>query len=197
MEKVRCFVAIELPEQLTHDLLALQECLRAGSPPGVRWVHPRSIHLTLKFLGNVPSDGVPRIVTALEQAALGIAPFGLEAGGLGVFPNLRRARVVWVGLGGDITALRELQQRVEDALAPLGFPAEARGFTPHLTLARVRDQVPAADRQALGQLVESNGFESASRIEVSHIRLMRSQLTGRGAIYSTLHSTPLGGDRCG
>jgi 2'-5' RNA ligase len=191
VEQVRCFVAVELPDGLKQDLVALQDRLKAGSPSGVRWVDPHGIHLTLKFLGNVAAGRLPEIVRALRQAARGVSPFHLTAGGLGVFPNTGRVRVVWVGLTGDLEGLRNLQRRTESALAPLGFPAESRPFSPHLTLARVRDQVSPADRQGLGALVEGSRFESAWPIDVAAVHLMRSQLTGRGAVYSVIESVAL------
>jgi 2'-5' RNA ligase len=191
VEQVRCFVAVELPDGLKQDLVALQDRLKAGSPSGVRWVDPHGIHLTLKFLGNVAAGRLPEIVRALRQAARGVSPFHLTAGGLGVFPNTGRVRVVWVGLTGDLEGLRNLQRRTESALAPLGFPAESRPFSPHLTLARVRDQVSPADRQGLGALVEGSRFESTWPIDVAAVHLMRSQLTGRGAVYSVIESVAL------
>ncbi|HEY32252.1 MAG TPA: RNA 2',3'-cyclic phosphodiesterase [Dehalococcoidia bacterium] len=192
MEQVRSFVAIELPEGLKDELVELSERLKSGSHSGVRWVDPRGIHLTLKFLGDVTVDRLDDINAALTGATRGISSFRLEVRGVGVFPNLRRVRVAWVGVSGETDKLQQLQRRVESSLAELGFAAESRRFTPHLTLARVRDQVSSEERQRFGQLIESTDFKARHKIEVDRVYLMRSQLTRQGAIYSRLSSVGLG-----
>jgi len=190
MEQVRSFIAIELPDELKRGLSQLEARLKLGRQPWVKWVDPYSIHLTLKFLDSIATDRIGEITRVVESAVQGIPPFHLEVKGLGVFPNLRRVQVAWVGIGGEIDKLGQLQQRVESNLVPLGFAAESRPFTPHLTLARVRDQAPLDERQGFGQLVVSTKFEGGS-IEVDTISLMKSQLTREGAIYSRISSVSL------
>jgi len=190
MEQVRSFIAIELPDELKRGLSQLEARLKLGKQPWVKWVDPYGIHLTLKFLGSIAADRIGEITRAMEEAAQGIPPFHLEVKGLGVFPNLRRVQVVWVGMGGEVDRLRQLQQRVESNLVPLGFAAESRPFTPHLTLARLREQAPLDERQRFGQLIGSTRFE-AGTIEVDAINLIRSQLTREGAIYSRISSVNL------
>jgi 2'-5' RNA ligase len=194
MEQVRSFVAIELPEELKRELLELNGRLKAGGHRGVRWVDPQGMHLTLKFLGDVAADRLDDITAALAEAISGIAPFRLEVGGLGVFPNLRRVRVAWVGISGEVDSLQLLQRRVESSLAKIGFPAEARKFTPHLTLARVRDQVLPEERQGFGHFIENTDFKARRGITVDTVFLMKSQLTRQGAIYTQLSSVGLGKD---
>ena len=194
MERVRSFVAVELPEELKHELLEINGRLKSGGHTGVKWVDPRGIHLTLKFLGDVAVDRLDNITAVLAEATRGIPRFQLEIGGLGVFPNPRRVRVVWVGISGEIDKLQQLQQRVESSLAKIGFPAEARQFTPHLTLARVRDQVSPDERQSFGHLIGSTDFKARHSIMVDTVFLMRSQLTRQGAIYSRLSSVGLDKD---
>ena len=190
MEQVRSFIAIELPDELKLELTQLEARLKLGKQPWVKWVDPYSIHLTLKFLGSIATDRIGEITRAMEAAARGIPPFHLEVKGLGVFPNLRRAQVAWVGIGGEVDKLSQLQQRIESNLVPLGFAPESRAFTPHLTLARVRDQASLDERQKFGQLIVSTRFE-AGTIEVDAVNLMRSQLTREGAIYSRISSVRL------
>ncbi len=190
MEQVRSFIAIELPDELKLKLIQLEARLKLGKQPWVKWVDPYSIHLTLKFLGSIAVDRIGEITRAMEAAAWGIPPFHLEVKGLGVFPNLRRAQVAWVGIGGEVDKLSQLQQRIESNLVPLGFAPESRAFTPHLTLARVRDQASLDERQKFGQLIVSTRFE-AGTIEVDAVNLMRSQLTREGAIYSRISSVRL------
>ena len=191
MEQVRCFIAIELPDEVKAGLSQLQSQLKAGKPTGIKWVDPYSIHLTLKFLGSVAVDRLDEITGAIEEATQGTSPFHLEVRELGVFPNLRRVQVVWVGVKGEVDKLGQLQQRIESNLARLGFAPESRPFTPHLTLARVRDRALPDERQRLGQLIASTRFEAAFTIEVDTISLMKSQLTREGAIYSQISSIGL------
>jgi len=191
MEQVRSFVAIELPDELKQELVELETQLKTGNQSWVKWVDPYSIHLTLKFLGNVAVDRIGEITKAMEEATQGVYPFHLEVRDLGVFPNLKRVQVAWVGLRGEVDKLGQLQQRVESSLAPLGFAPESRQFTPHLTLARVRNQASLDERQRFGQLITSTKFEAAHSIEVDALSLMRSQLTREGAIYSRISSVGL------
>jgi 2'-5' RNA ligase len=191
MEQVRCFIAIELPDEVKAGLTRLQAQLKSGNPPPVKWVDPYGIHLTLKFLGNVAADRLSQITGAIEEAAQGIPPFHLEVKGLGVFPNLRRVQVAWVGISGEVDKLIQLQKRIESNLARLGFAPELRAFTPHLTLARVRDQASSDERQRLGQIIADTKFEATYTFPVEAISLMRSQLTREGAIYSQISSVEL------
>ena len=191
MEQIRSFVAIKLPDELKLALVRLQERLKSESQAAVKWVDPYSIHLTLKFLGDIRTDMVSRITAALEGAAQGISPFHLEASGTGVFPNLKRVQVVWVGVSGEVDRLSQLQQRVDSCLTSLGFISESRPFTPHITLARLRNQATPDERQKLGQLIASTSFQTAYSIEVDSFHLMRSQLTRQGAIYSRISSIKL------
>jgi len=96
MEQVRCFIAIGLPDEIKEGLVQLQAQLKSGNQPGVKWVDPYGIHLTLKFLGSVAADRIDPITGAMGEAAQGIPPFRLKVEGLGVFPSLRRVQVVWV-----------------------------------------------------------------------------------------------------
>jgi len=186
MEPIRSFIAIELPNELKSELTRLEARLKSDNQPGVKWVNPDSIHLTLKFLGNIAADRTGEITRAMENAVQGISPFHLEVKELGVFPNLRRVQVAWVGISGEVDKLSQLQKRIETALTPLGFAPETRAFTPHLTLARLRDQTPPDERQRFGQLIANTKFDTAGTIEVDAISLMRSQLTRKGAIYSQI-----------
>jgi len=190
MEQIRSFIAIELPEGLKLELDQLEARLKSGRPTGVKWVEPGAIHLTLKFLGNIAVTMTEEITEAIEEAARTVSPFQLEVKDLGAFPNLKRMQVVWVGLKGGLDKLGELQQRIESNLERLGFAAEARRFTPHLTLARLRDQVPAEERQRLGQPIAETEFE-ATAIRVDAVSLMKSQLTRQGAIHSRIASVSL------
>ena len=184
--QIRSFVAIELPEEAKKGLARLRKELEKDEHRFVKWVDPGGIHLTLKFLGNIPSGRVTEITGAMKRAVEGICPFCLEISGLGVFPNLKQVRVLWVGVGGELDRLSRLQQNVDSALAALGFPKEERPFVPHLTLARIREGTSAPDKKGFGELVGSATFEDKYPVEVEAIKLMRSQLRPAGAIYTCL-----------
>ncbi len=185
MEQIRSFIAIELPDELKTKLGQLESQLQAGQQTWLKWVDPYNIHLTLKFLGNIATDRTGEILRAMEEATQTVPPFQLEIKDLGVFPNLKRVQVVWVGISGDIDKLGQLQQRIDSNLTQLGFAPESRPFTAHLTLARLRDQASLDERQRFGQLIAGTKFE-AGTIKVDAISLMRSQLTREGAIYSRI-----------
>ena len=191
-EQIRSFIAIELPEEAKEGLASLRKELERDEHKFVKWVDPRGIHLTLKFLGNIPSKRVEEITEAIEVAAQGIYPFHLEIGGLGTFPSLRQARVFWVGIGGEVDKLSRLQQNIDSTLAALGFAKEERSFMPHLTLARIRQGASPLERRTFGELVGSITFEDKYHVKVESISLMRSQLTPAGAIYTCLSKLGLG-----
>ncbi len=191
MEEIRSFIAIELPPEIKLTLAQLQNRLKSGSRAPVKWVDPESMHLTLKFLGNINTELTGRIAAVLEEACRGMHPFSVEISGLGVFPNARRVRVVWVGMTGETESLGQLQKRIDAALAPLGFKAEARPFTPHLTLARVREQATPDERQTLGHLVTGAATEGGGSLNVNAVYLMRSQLTREGPIYTRISTVAL------
>jgi len=202
MEQIRSFIAIELPHEVKSALAELQAGLQPDKQPSVKWVDPYSIHLTLKFLGDIAAAKISDITSTIEEASREIAPFSLEVKGLGVFPNFKRVRVVWVGVGGDTSRLKLLQQRIESNLVPFGFARESRPFTPHLTLARVRERIAPTEQQSFGQLIAEASFEAAHQFTVDSINLMRSQLTREGAIYRQLTAVSLkktlskGSDNC-
>jgi 2'-5' RNA ligase len=189
--QLRLFVACELPPEMKSALSALQETLRRQGAPSVRWVRPEGIHLTLKFLGAVPSQRVASISAALAPTVEGIRPLELSLGALGTFGGRRGARVVWVGVEGDVERVAELQRRVEAALERLGFPSEHRAFSPHLTLARVPDHVGSTERERLWDLTKALPPPAAVRVTIRELSLMRSILGPGGAVYERLAAFPL------
>jgi 2'-5' RNA ligase len=191
-ERIRAFIAADLPAESKRALRDLQDRLKTGGRANVKWVDPGSIHLTLKFLGNIDAAMIERIVAVMAEAVRGVRPFPVELKGLGVFPGLSRVRVVWVGMGGEVEKLALVQQRIEAGLVPLGFVAEARPFAPHFTLGRVREQASPEERRRLGQVIQSTSFEGGGRFNVDAIHLMKSQLTREGPIYTGIGSVELG-----
>jgi 2'-5' RNA ligase len=191
MESVRTFIAIELDPDMLAQVSRLQSRLKDDVLPGfVRWVRPEGIHLTLKFLGDVPADKLDDIAEALRTTSAAHAPFSLHIAGMGCFPSPRRPRVVWIGVDEPSGTLERLYYGIERALAPLGFPPEQRRFSPHLTLGRVKRGRSAGELEALGEYV-TRARVSIGRMEVTAVYLMRSDLRPSGAVYTELAAAPL------
>lgn len=194
MEQIRSFIAIELPQELKLELGRLQASLKVDKPR-IKWVNPEGMHLTLKFLGNVPATSINDITQAMTESAAKVSPFKLEVGHLGVFPNMKRVQVVWVGLGGELDRIKQLHKLLEINLSRLGFAAEKRPFSPHLTLARVGNEASPDERQRFGELIATTSFETDKVIPVNSIVFMKSQLTSQGAIYTKIGLAELKKDR--
>ena len=180
----RLFVAVELPDDVKQGLAGLQRVLRPYFEDAT-WVRPEGLHLTLKFLGETPEDRIPAIRGACERAVRSFPAFSLELRGVGVFPDWRRPRVLWVGAHSADDPLVALQSAVERALEPLGYPPETRPFVPHLTLARVKRSHPAAVQKFLER--EKAALErSYGVVRVDRVTLFESRLHPQGAVYTPL-----------
>lgn len=178
---IRAFIAINIDPRIIREISEAIDQLRQAIPE-VRWVAPDKIHLTIKFLGDIEPSRVDPIANALEQALKLFPRFTISAKGLGVFPALRRPRVLWVGLEGS--QLVKLAAQVEAALEPLGFLPEARGFQPHLTIGRWR----RFDSPAKNLLEELERWKShnygTSKVEA--VTLFQSVLKPDGALHQPL-----------
>lgn len=194
MNTIRTFIAIELPQAVLEAIGRAQDWLKQETPEGlVRWVQPQGIHLTLKFLGDTPANQIITIGEALQAACAGHSPFMLSIGGLGCFPDLKRPRVVWVGVAEPGGHLKRLQGAVERAISPLGFPTENRPFSPHLTLGRVKEGRTDALR-ALGECVTRlSARVQMGEVHVTSVSLIRSDLLPGGAVYTPLACAELSG----
>jgi RNA 2',3'-cyclic 3'-phosphodiesterase len=190
-QTIRSFIAIELPEAVKTGLQQLQTELTLPQYSFVKCVAPEGMHLTLKFLGNISANKVTDITGVMEQASQGVSPFQLQITEVGAFPNVRRPRVLWVGIKGEVDKLVGWQQRLDNGLVPLGFAKEARPFTPHLTLARLRDNCSPVDSLHLGETVANAQVKVDYKFTVTSLNLMRSQLLPTGAVYSRLAEVKL------
>jgi 2'-5' RNA ligase len=195
----RAFVAVELPESLRARCAAVTERLR-GEAGKVSWVKPGNLHLTLKFLGDATPSQAERLIGSLAHKLAKLSPFELELRGLGAFPSLRRPRVIWVGVAEGGPALCVLAQKVEGSAVKAGFPREARAFSPHLTLGRVKIGGGADARTrpggppggTLGRLLAREDPGSLGRFSVRDVALIRSRLDPGGAIHTPVHRVRLG-----
>lgn len=174
-----------LPAELRNRLAAEIDALRDHAA-GVAWVAAENLHVTLKFLGGVDESRLAEIGAALAQAVT-VPAFEVGVRGLGAFPSAARARVLWAGAPGS-AAFTTLADDVDRALAALGFPPEERGFTPHVTLGRVREP---RRNDALAVALEAAAARDFGTLRVERVSLMRSDLSPRGARYTELSAVPL------
>jgi 2'-5' RNA ligase len=185
--QIRAFVALPMPGEVQRYLHALQRRMANAAPYAVRWVDAGAMHLTLKFLGDIPEAQVPDIAAVIQRAAAAAAPLRLPLVTVGCFPAPHNPRVIWAGLGGDVVRLRDLQRVVDDGLTALGFAPETREFEPHITLGRVRDTTPPDDVGSLARmLAQPPSFSGAPAATVDRIVLVKSTLTPAGSVYEHL-----------
>ncbi len=187
-DTVRVFVALDLPDFAKAALVKAVRELQESLPDGIRWVAPKGVHLTLKFLGDVKASLVEDIFGAMGTASAGYPPepIQLQLNQLGVFPNIREPRVLWAGVTGDMNDMARLQQLVDESLATIGFARERRPFRPHLTLGRVQDRVPQSDRRRIGNVISQFSLDDGRPWQAEEMHLIRSTLTPQGAIYDSL-----------
>ena len=184
---LRCFVAIEIPEPIKEDIRKLIEIFKKHSVD-IKWVEYKNIHLTLKFLGKTSEDLLPRIHESFHKVAISYKPLYIKICKVGVFPNRKYPRVIWVGIENSET-LGRLQRDIENSMALLGFQREEKAFHPHLTFGRFRSQ------RGMGTLMnelDSYKEKDFGVIEVTNIKLMSSELKPTGAQYHCLCEIPFG-----
>ena len=186
VEKVRSFICIEIPQEIISYIGTVQHHLRSTAR-GVRWTRPEGIHLTLKFLGDVAVDRIELIAQAVAVAVANTPVFTVILDRLGFFPNSRRPKVIWVGLKDPSNQLAACQSGIEKVLVPLGFPAEERRFSPHLTLARIKNPNESSD------LISQMGRQKIDALEFTahEVVIKRSDLRPDGAVYTSLRSIGL------
>lgn len=193
-KSLRVFLAADLSPDLCQKVEQLQRHLR-GVLPRVNWVRSESIHLTLKFLGNVDPAMVEQLLTAIQPIRTTQAPINLEIRGLGVFPDVRRPRVLWVGCTGDLPALLNLVSLLECALEPLGFGPGEKSYHPHLTLARIKQ-----DNSKVGSVLTESGLleqpQNLGVLRIERITLYRSDPSPNGVNYTALWTIPLNENSC-
>ena len=159
---------------------------------GVRWTRPESLHLTLRFLGNIDEEIVPAVSGMVSRCAASARPFEVALGRIGGFERLRAMRVIWMTVAGDVEPLSELYSSVEGELEALGFARERREFRPHITLGRVRDGAPVPQRRAVAEALAGADLEEGETLLVESTSLIRSVLAPGGSEYTRLHTARLG-----
>lgn len=190
MSLLRAFIAVEIPRAIQLAIQQATSPLRNELGSHVRWTPPENIHLTLKFLGDISPASADDLTRAIGVAVETIPAFDIHVGGFGSFPNFKRARVLWVGTQPP-TELDALYREVESACGRLGFAPESRGFSPHLTIARVKEDGSAADRNKIFRLLEATTIDVLGAVRVDSAHLFKSELKPSGVVYTKLFSAPL------
>jgi 2'-5' RNA ligase len=185
----RAFVAIDIDEYIRQKLVAAQKQLTTAGAD-IKLVEPENVHVTMKFLGDVPDNKVAAVVDAIRTAVAGTQPFEMKIRGIGAFPNMRYIRVIWAGVADGRDVLIELERKIDRELQKLGFPPE-RDFVPHLTLARVRTPRRKEQLAATIEGMTKDNTEFGD-MRAQAVELKQSQLISKGPIYSTIARIELG-----
>jgi 2'-5' RNA ligase len=188
---LRSFLALEIPAEVQDALARYITPLQKALPKtSIRWVPSHNLHLTLKFLGDVSSASLEQLTDSLKTEVAACEPFSMSVGGLGAFPNARRARIIWIGLTAP-PALATLIRCVEMASTRLGYPPEGRPFSPHLTIGRVTQNVSATDLQQIRAALEGTQVGTVGTVRVEALQVFKSDLRPTGSVYTLLYSLPL------
>ena len=187
---MRTFIALDISPEIQDAIREATASLRRETGSIVRWAQTENLHLTLKFLGEISPDGVNQLTQMLHAEAAIHVPFEMHIGGLGAFPNLKRARVIIIGIQAPV-GLEALARGIESVCIRLGYAPEARGFHPHLTIGRVKQELTAEEGSKLRRALESSAIDSPGTARVDSVQLYKSDLKPDGAVYTRLFSAPL------
>jgi 2'-5' RNA ligase len=190
MSLLRAFIAVEVPLEVRQAVFRATSHLQKKIGSLVRWVPMENMHLTLKFLGDISPANVDLLTQMLHAETDLFDCFDLRFGGLGSFPNLKRPRVIYIGIQAP-TALQTLQRGIESASRRLGYESEERGFSPHLTIGRVKQNVTSTEQLTIRRALEETKIDSIGTARVDSVHLYKSDLKPTGSVYTRLYSAPL------
>jgi 2'-5' RNA ligase len=191
MGLLRTFIAVEIPPHLQHKIQHASEPLRKALGTSIiRWVSEQNVHLTLKFLGDVSPASMDHLTQILRTEADSCPGFDLQIGGLGSFPSLRRPRVLFIGIQAP-AELEVLHHGISSSCMRLGYESERRGFSPHLTLGRVKQDASAVDQQKIRRALAETKIDSLGTARVNSVHLYKSELKSSGPVYTQIFSAPL------
>ena len=188
--QIRVFIALSLPDHVRKGLAQIQARVRSR---GIKasWTKPENLHLTLKFLGNIQIQDQGSLISAMKDTMTGFPSFELSAGGLGVFPNVKKARVLWTGIGGRTDLLENIFKCLEGYLHVLGIKREKHRFSPHITLGRIKALILPAK---LIPLIQECKDIRSRPFEFESLDLFKSELTPLGAIHTRLFQARINSD---
>ena len=181
MEMIRSFIAFDIDDENVVENLSKVQMLLLKTGADIKLVKPKNIHLTIRFLGGIPSTMIEKIYG--EMSKVSFSPFDVEIKGLGAFPNLRRINVIWAGVKKGANELRNIYYQLEPSIQKLGLRPDNKGFSPHITIARVRT---GRKRDELANIIREFENYEFGVVRARCLRLKKSVLTPQGPIYSTL-----------
>lgn len=191
MNLIRCFIALDYPTAVKNQILAFMQKLKERFQSGdIRWVTETNLHLTLKFIGEVPEAKIDSISSTLLRLTPAHQSFTLSPERTGVFPNSKEPRILWIG-SAPCPPLMSLAAAIDQSLNQHGIPAETKRFSPHLTIGRVNHNLHLQALTRIGEAYLSLPADPFDTFQVEGIRLVRSQLQAGGPIYSTIANFPL------
>ena len=191
MGALRTFIAADIPPLIKKSIQVQVDNLRKFiGDSSVRWVPVDHIHLTLKFLGDTLPSNLDLLRQTIRTQANSFSKIDITIGGLGSFPNSKRARVLLIGIQAP-AALEALQRDIDSACAEVGYQPETRPFSPHLTLGRIRRGISPSDQRKIHRALTEVKIDSLGTTRVDYIHLYKSELTPAGARYTKLFSAPL------
>jgi 2'-5' RNA ligase len=194
MARLRTFIAIDPGKSVRDRLVALQQALARGGAE-VKWVGPENLHVTLLFLGEVDDREVVELCRAVGDCCAGTPAFRMSVERVGCFPNPRRPRVVWAGVGAGTQEVVALHDALERPLLELGcYRREDRTYTPHITLGRVRGP---GGTESLAAAIARHAAWQAGGADVREVLVLSSELRPEGPVYTALSRAPLGGPAVG
>lgn len=185
---IRSFLAFELPPEIKKEVTRISgEVKKSGLEAS--WVKPGNIHLTTVFMGDIDEKDISTIITCIENVIPKYKSFDISLGGMGLFSNIRKPRVLWLGLEGEIARLASFRGDLQKPLEAFGVKQEKRSFKPHLTLGRFRK--PVRDKSLLEKILDKYGEISGPNEKLDELILFKSDLKPTGAVYSRIHSWSL------
>jgi len=188
---LRTFIAIDFPKEILEKISRIITFLQSQTTEkALKWVETDIMHLTLKFIGEISEDAVRDVQTIMRHTLQGQNAFEVSIEGLGMYPNPKNPRVVWLGISAE-KALFDIQKNLDLALQKINIPSEKRGFSPHLTIARLRKSTDVKTIRLIGETLSQFKVDSLGTVLIKEIRLYQSQLTPTGPIYTPLLKIPL------
>ena len=190
MSRLRAFIAVEIPLGIRQNVEHATSNLRRGTGSLIRWVAVENMHLTLKFLGDIPTANMEVLTQMIRAEADSFNCFDIHLTGIGSFPNPKRPRVIYIGIQAP-AELEAFQRQLESATRRLGYNSEERAFAPHLTIGRVRQNIPPDDQQKIRVALEESKIDSPRTARINSVHLYKSDLKPTGPVYTKLFSAHL------
>jgi len=190
MSRLRAFIAVEIPLEIRQNVEHATSNLRRGTGSLIRWVAVENMHLTLKFLGDIPTANMEVLTQMIRAEADSFNNFDIHLTGIGSFPNPKRPRVIYIGIQAP-AELEAFQRQLESATRRLGYNSEERAFAPHLTIGRVRQNIPPDDQQKIRVALEESKIDSPRTARINSVHLYKSDLKPTGPVYTKLFSAHL------